>query len=413
MRGCSVKRVSLLLSFILLLLSISGMAQEGAEARSRGVLGEVQSMDPDTRTITIQTANETYRIRLGGNISLLRVKPGERTLDNAEPISPSQISHGDRVFVQGLTTQEDGFHLARRIIVMSQAEIARKQEFEREEWRRRGIAGVVEAIDPNLRQLSVRLPGRQTGPFMALEAPEGTRLLRYAPDSVKFNDAVPSEFADIKVGDQLRALGETSSDGTRYSAEIVVSGTFTVVGGPILAMEPDGRVKIDNLQTQTPLTVVVTADSVIKRVPPGLSRMLAMRAGLEEGESEERPQMRGSRRGTPGGGPSGRRSSGDTPRPPGGEGRPQRGEGGFPSRDMGEMMERLPAINLDELKPGDFILVSSTAGRDPSTVTAIQVLAGLDALMQRRAERGVGEFPDSSFGLPTDLMDMGVGLPPN
>jgi hypothetical protein len=407
--GVSVTRVSLLLVFALLLLSISGMAQERPEARSRGVLGEVQAMDPETRTITIQTANEIYRIRLGGNISLLRVKPGERTLDNAEPISPAQISNGDRVFVQGLTAQEDGFHLARRIVVMSQAEIARKQEHEREEWRRRGIAGVVEAVDLHLRQLSIRIPGRETGQFLALEAPEGTQFLRYAPDSVKFSDAQQSEFGEIKVGDQLRALGEMSSDTTRYTAEVVVSGTFTVVGGPILELA-DGRVKIDNLLTRTPLTVLVVPDSVIKRVPPGLAQMLAMRAGME-GEPGEVPQMRG-RRGATGGAPGQRRPPGEMPRTRG-EGGPPRGEGGFrPTRDMSEMMERLPAITLDELKPGDFVIVSSTAGRDPSTVTAIQVVAGLDALMQR-AERGPGEFPDSSFGLPSDFMDMGVGLPPN
>jgi hypothetical protein len=400
-----VKQVSLLLAFALLLLNVSGMAQGRPEARSRGVLGEVQAMDPETRTITIQTANETLQIRLGGDISLLRVKPGERTLENAEPISPTQISNGDRVFVQGLTALAGGFHQARRIVVMSQAEIARKQEYEREEWRRRGIAGVVEAADPNLRQLSIRIPGREAGQFLLLEAPEGTQFLRYAPDSVKFSDAVPSDFGAIKIGDQVRALGEMSSDGTRYAAEILVSGTFTVVGGPILAMEPDGRVKIENLLTQAPLTVIVLPDSVIKRVPPGFAQMLAMRAGGEAGEAGERPQMRGSRRGAQGGPPGGRRPSGDMPR---------RGEGGSrPPRDLSEMMERLPAITLEELEPGDFILVSSTAGRDPSTVTAIQVVAGLDALMQQRAARGPGELPDSSFGLPSDFMDMGVGLPPN
>ena len=39
-------------------------------------------------------------------------------------------------------------------------------------------------------------------------------MRRYAPDSIKFGDAKPSSFGELKVGDQLRALG----DRTRRSA---------------------------------------------------------------------------------------------------------------------------------------------------------------------------------------------------
>jgi Golgi nucleoside diphosphatase len=45
------------------------------------------------------------------------------------------------------------------------------------------------------------------------------RFFRYAADSVNLNDARPSSFAEIKVGDQLRALGQKSEDGSRLAAE--------------------------------------------------------------------------------------------------------------------------------------------------------------------------------------------------
>ena len=46
-----------------------------------------------------------------------------------------------------------------------------------------------------------------------------TVLLRYAPNSVQFADAKPSNLAGLKVGDQLRALGTKSEDGSHYAAD--------------------------------------------------------------------------------------------------------------------------------------------------------------------------------------------------
>ena len=45
------------------------------------------------------------------------------------------------------------------------------------------------------------------------------------------------------------------------------------------------------------------------------------------------------------------------------------------------MIERLPALQLSELKPGDAIIVASTAGVDPSRATAITLLAGVEPLL--------------------------------
>ena len=45
------------------------------------------------------------------------------------------------------------------------------------------------------------------------------------------------------------------------------------------------------------------------------------------------------------------------------------------------MIERLPALKLDDLKPGDAIIVSSTEGADPSQVTAITLVAGVEPIL--------------------------------
>jgi hypothetical protein len=52
------------------------------------------------------------------------------------------------------------------------------------------------------------------------------------------------------------------------------------------------------------------------------------------------------------------------------------------------MLERMPALNVADLKPGDALIIASTAGSDPSRTTAIAVLAGVEPLLTGPAADG-------------------------
>ena len=45
------------------------------------------------------------------------------------------------------------------------------------------------------------------------------------------------------------------------------------------------------------------------------------------------------------------------------------------------MIERMPPLKLEDLKPGDAVIVSSTEGADPSQVTAITLVAGVEPIL--------------------------------
>jgi hypothetical protein len=57
------------------------------------------------------------------------------------------------------------------------------------------------------------------------------------------------------------------------------------------------------------------------------------------------------------------------------------GRGGGRGGDLGQMLDRLPAIQLAELKPKDALMVSTTSGSDPSKVTAVMLLAGVEPVL--------------------------------
>ena len=45
------------------------------------------------------------------------------------------------------------------------------------------------------------------------------------------------------------------------------------------------------------------------------------------------------------------------------------------------MIENMPAVKLEDLKPGDALIISSTEGADPSQVTAITLVAGVEPIL--------------------------------
>ena len=45
------------------------------------------------------------------------------------------------------------------------------------------------------------------------------------------------------------------------------------------------------------------------------------------------------------------------------------------------MIERMPTLNMAELKPGDALIISSTVGAEADKITAITLLAGVEPIL--------------------------------
>jgi len=193
-----------------------------------------------------------------------------------------------------------------------------------------------------------------------------TTVSRYAPDSVKFADAKLGAVADIKPGDQVRALGVKSEDGTHYAAEELVSGSFRNVAATVISIDPVAHVmKVTDLSTKKPLLVRVNSDSTMRKLPEMVAKMIAARAAGGAGG--------------PGGAGGAQRPQGTPPAAGGAARGAPPGQGGH--GDMQQMLERMPAMKLEDLKPGDAIIVSSTVGADPAEVTAITLVAGVEPIL--------------------------------
>ena len=62
--------------------------------------------------------------------------------------------------------------------------------------------------------------------------------------------------------------------------------------------------------------------------------------------------------------------------------------------NMADMLERLPIISINDLKVGETVIMSSTQGSDPTRLTAISLVTGIEpllAMMTARPQAGGGQ----------------------
>jgi Cu/Ag efflux protein CusF len=359
-----------------------GMAAAQQPARTN-LVGAVQAIDPANGQITLRTDDgQTVKITPHPTAKFLRLPPGEK-LANATPIAAKDIATGDRVLARGELSADKASMAASTLVVMTKADIAKKQQADQAEWQKRGVTGLVTAVDAKAGEVTINTRTVEGTKPLIIVASDKTAVSRYAPDSVKFADAKAGTLADLKVGDQVRALGVKSEDGTHYAAEEMVSGSFRNVAATVTTIDPAANtIKVMDLTTKKPLLVHVNGDSILRKLPEGMARMIAMRAagsaGGAGGAGANAPGAGGNGQGAPGAGgaPAGAPAGGGQGGP-GGPGGMRGGRGG----DMQQMLERLPAIKLEDLKPGDAIIVSSTEGADPGQVTAITLVAGVEPIL--------------------------------
>ena len=378
--------------------SIAQSTDPGIAAKH--AIGEVKSIDSAAKQLTIKTdAGSEVTVLLNDKTSYKKLAPGEQSLTNAADVTFADLAEGDRVMARGTVSEDRKSVPAAMVIVMTKGDLAKKQEAERLEWRRRGILGVITALKPDSNEITISnrtMAGTQT---VVIPVSEKTEMRRYAPDSIKFSDAKPSKFGELKVGDQLRALGDRTEDPLRFKpAEKVVTGTFRTVGGVVTAVDPaTGEIKINELEKKTPLTIVIKQDAALRRFPSDMGAMM------------------GGMRGGAGGGPGGPPPQGGPGQPgarPQGGGGPGGGGPGPGGRNINDMLERLPTISIADVKVGDTIIVSSTQGVDPTRLTAISLVAGADTLLAMLAPRPQpGQTaPNPAAGLGGGIT-FGIGLP--
>ncbi len=353
--------------------TVPGAAQTPPAANRAQLSGTVTSVNADGKQLSLKSdKGEEIAVATTDRTLILRIPPGETDPKKGSKIALSSLSSGDRAVVIGPTPADPKAWTATAVLVMSKGDVASLQQKDQDDWKKRGTTGTVTAIDPVGKTVTIKSGSRT----YTVQSSEKTSYNRYSLDSARFSDAKPSNFLDVKTGDQLRVLGNKTEDGAGIVAEKMVSGSFRQIAATITAINPQtGELTVKDLATKKPLIIRIDADSTMRKLPDQAARMLARRyapgAQADGAAGAGRGAMAGAGRGGMGGG------AGAGP----GTGASSGGGGGRGGGDVGQMLDNLPAMPISELKPGDAIMVSTTQGTDPGRVTAITLLAGVEPLL--------------------------------
>jgi len=355
----------------LVLAQAPGTAPAQSSSASTRIVGGVTAIDGKSLTIK-SDAGATTTVNVSDTARLLRTAPGLKTLAGAAPIQFSDLAVGDRVLAVVASAADGLAATATTVIVMKQEDIAQKQQADQADWQKRGVGGLVKAVDASAGTVTVTAGGKT----LVIHATPKTIIRRYDPASIKFSDAKPSSLDQIRPGDQLRARGDKSSDGGELTADEIVTGTFRNIAGTVVSVDASANtVTVTDLATKKPVVIHVTSDSQLHKLPPTMAQGLAARLKAQSaggaaagGAAPSTSQQQGAtwRQGSGGAG-SGPGSGGGA------------GAGGQRSGDLSQMLQRTPALELSDLHKGDAIMIVATQGT-PEAATAVTLLAGVEPI---------------------------------
>ncbi|MGO8758901.1 MAG: hypothetical protein ACLQG3_12330 [Terracidiphilus sp.] len=343
------------LAAVALLLAAAHIAQ----AQTLRYLGTITAIAGDTLTVKTD-AGDLRTVQVPPSAQLKRIEPGQTDLSKAEPMDFSGLATGDRVLVTLDPNSTGAPPQAARIVAIKQADVTRESDA----WNQ-GVHGLVKSIDPAAGAIVVNTRAGTVTKAVTVTVAKSTVLKRYAPGSVRIDQARPGPIDAIRPGDQLWARGTKSPDGTALAADAVVSGSFRSIAGTVLSTDLSAStIAVKDLATKKPVTVRVSADAQVRRLDDAMAARIAARLKGTQAGSGAHTAANGSANGNSG-----------TLRP-----FSQSGAGGAGNGDLESILERAPAVQLGSLQKGEAVMIVAT--EDTSGVNAVKLLAGVEPLLQ-------------------------------
>ena len=279
-------------------------------------------------------------------------------------------------------------------MALKAVDVEAKRQQELQDWQKRGVDGPAKDVDAAAGSVTIKARGKD----VIIHSSKSTVLLRYPPDSWKFEDAQPGTFQQIHPGDQVRARGDRNADGSELTAEEIVSGTFRNIAGTVNSVDASSStLNVHDLSSKKTVTVKIMQDSQLHHLPPEIAQRFAARLKRAAGAGIP---------GVPSGSDSSAKTSATTASGTT-DGASARGSGmnsgGQP--DLQQMLSRLPAVPLNDLHKGDAVIILTTEGT-AGAGTAIALLTGVEPILQA-APNAAGASILTPWSLSTPSGDAG------
>ncbi len=163
-------------------------------------IGAIKAINGTEITLTPDSGPD-LNVTLQEATRIVRIAPGEKDLKNAAPIQLQDLQIGDRVLVGGKPSDDNRSLVASSVVVMKRSDLEARNQQNLQDWQKRGVDGVAKAVDAAAGTVTISVRSKD----VVIHISSSTVIRRYAPDSVKFDDAKTSTLQEIQAGDQVRA----------------------------------------------------------------------------------------------------------------------------------------------------------------------------------------------------------------
>ncbi|HET6178061.1 MAG TPA: hypothetical protein VFE61_14075 [Candidatus Sulfotelmatobacter sp.] len=373
----------------------AGQTSDAAQPAIAKSIGTIKAINGNRITLSPQSGPE-IAVTVAESARILRLAPGEKDLKSATPISVQDLQVGDAIRVRGPGAADAKSINALEVILITRSAVAAVGDQIRQDWQKRGLGGVVTAVDAASGTITISVTGFAGTKTFAVHTAKNTVIRRYAPDSVKFEDAKPSTLQDIHTGDQLRARGNRSADGSEVAADEVVTGKFPYVEGTVKSVDASaGTLSVQDVLSKKTVQVKITADSQLHKIPTEMAQRFAarIRGAVPPGipgaaPSQSAPNSPAAASGSSGQSAQTGAASGGKWQGSGAGGAAAGGMGGGAraggAPDFQQLLSRLPASTLADLnlQKGDAVIILATEGTPSGGSTAITLLSGVEPILQ-------------------------------
>jgi len=382
----------------------AGYASSSASPQAQGqtaiakAIGAVKAINGNSITLA-PASGPQIAVTVQPNARILRLAPGDKDLKNATELKLQDLQVGDTVRVRGLASDDGKSIAALEVLVITHSTVEAVSDQIRQDWQKRGLGGMVSAVDPAAGTVTLSISSFGGKKTITVRTSKSTVVRRYAPDSPKFEDAKLSTLQQVRVGDQLRARGERSADGSELAAEEIVTGAFPYVEGLVKSLDASaGTISVQDVLSKKTVQLKINPDSQLHKIPAEMAQRFAMRlkAALPPGTPGAAANSAASTsngHAVPSGAPSGGMGQGGggmgagTPGAgtPGagmpGAGTPggMRPAGGF---DFQRLLDQTPALALADLHKGDAVAVLATEGTPAGGSTVIKLFSGVEPILE-------------------------------
>jgi hypothetical protein len=376
---------------------------------TQAVVGTIKSISGN-RLLLTSDAGAEINVDVRDSTKIARISPGQKDLKDAQTIALTDLQVGDRILVRSKAGDDPKTFSATTIVAIKKADIAEKQSHERDEWQKSGVGGLVNNVDGAGSLISITTLSLREKKTVAVHVTKDTILRRYAPGSVKFDDAKPAPLGEIHPGDQLRARGDKNADGGELTAKEIVSGSFRNISGTISSLDSvQNIITVHDLATKKNVTVKMTSESQLRKLSAPMAQRIAQRLNGSSGANNDQGASGQGASARPGAtAPTAKEPAAGAAQTPGdfggrrsGMGGGAGGPGGGGAMDLQQMISRMPASTIADLQKGDAVMLVGTEAND-NAVTAITLLAGVEPILQGSPNGGASSIlsPWSLSGAP-------------